>query len=407
MIEVERARDAVLEHAAPLASEEVPLRRALGRVLAEESRSDELVPSFDNSAMDGFAVRAKDTRGAVPDAPVTLRIAGESRAGRPAEVAVDACEAMRISTGAMIPAGANAVVPVEDTRIEDGRVLVHGAIEAGRYVRHAGEDIGVGDAVLSSGTLIGPAEMGVLASLGRATVCCRRRPRVHVLTTGDELLGPDEPMRPGGVRDTNGYSIPALVKQAGAELVGVGSAADDPEATRAAIAPAIDADVAVLCGGVSVGEYDHVKDALAALGVEQRFWGIALKPGRPTWFGTRGDVLVFGLPGNPVSAMVTFVLLVRPALIALAGGQPERQRTMAKLACDYEKNPGRAHAIRCRLELREDGWYAHPFARQGSHVLTSMLGADCLALVPTDAGTVRTGEPIEVELLGAELAWPR
>lgn len=407
MIEVERARDAVLGHAAPLASEEVPLRRALGRVLAEESRSDELVPSFDNSAMDGFAVRAKDTRGAVPDAPVTLRIAGESRAGRPAEVAVDACEAMRISTGAMIPAGANAVVPVEDTRIEDGRVLVHGAIEAGRYVRHAGEDIGVGDAVLSSGTLIGPAEMGVLASLGRATVCCRGRPRVNVLTTGDELLGPDEPMRPGGVRDTNGYSIPALVTQAGAELVGVGSAADDPEATRAAIAPAIDADVAVLCGGVSVGEYDHVKDALAALGVEQRFWGIALKPGRPTWFGTRGDVLVFGLPGNPVSAMVTFVLLVRPALIALAEGRPERQRTMAKLACDYEKNPGRAHAIRCRLELHEDGWYARPFARQGSHVLTSMLGADCLALVPTDAGTVRAGEPIEVELLGAELAWPR
>jgi molybdopterin molybdotransferase len=400
MIEVESARDAVLERVSLLASEDVPLRSALGRVLGEEVRSVESVPGFDNSAMDGFAVRAEDTRGAVPDAAVALRIVGESRAGRPTEVTVGVREAVRISTGAMVPAGADAVVPVEDARIEDDRLLVRKTAEAGLYLRSAGEDIGVDEVVLSPGTQIGPAELGVLAATGRAAVRCPRRPRVHVLISGDELLGPDEPMRPGGVRDSNGYSIPALAELAGAEFVGFGLAADDPEATRAAIAPALDADVAVLCGGVSVGEHDHVKEALAALGVEQCFWGVALKPGRPTWFGTRGDTLVFGLPGNPVSAMVTFVLLVRPALIALAGGQLERYRTIAKLTRDYEKSPGRAHAIRCRLELREDGWYAHPFERQGSHILTSMLGADCLALIPIYAGSVRACEPVEVELLG-------
>jgi molybdopterin molybdotransferase len=400
VIEVEAARDAVLKCAAPLTSEEVPLRGAFGRVLAEEACSAEPVPSFDNSAMDGFAVRAEDTRGATTAAPVALRIADESRAGRPAAVPVGAHEAVRISTGAMVPIDADAIVPVEDTRIEKGRVLVESTTDVGRYIRHAGDDIGAGELVLSSGTLIGPAELGVLSSLGRAVVRCHRRPRVHVLTSGDELLGPDEPMRPGGVRDANGYSIPALAEQAGAELVGIGSVADDPAATRAAVASALDADIAVLCGGVSVGEHDHVKDALAAVGVEQRFWGVALKPGRPTWFGTRDGALVFGLPGNPVSAMVTFVLFVRPALVALAGGRPQRRRTIAKLARDYEKDLGRAHALRCRLEFHEDGWHAHPYELQGSHVLTSMLGADCLAWVPTKTRVVRAGEPVEVELLG-------
>jgi len=181
----------------------------------------------------------------------------------------------------------------------------------------------------------------------------------------------------------------------------VGSAPDDLEATRAAIAPALERDVAVLCGGVSVGRHDHVRQALADLGVEQRFWGVALKPGKPTWFGTRGDTLVFGLPGNPVSAMVVFALLVRPALVAMAGGSPERRRTTASLARDYEKQPGRTHAVRCRLELCEDGWRAHPFERQGSHVLTSMLGADCLAIVPTASASLRAGENVQVELLSA------
>jgi molybdopterin molybdotransferase len=400
LIELERAREIVLERAAPLGVERVPLREALGRRLAEDVAGAEPVPAFDNSAMDGFAVRAEDTRGARPDAPVALRVVGESRAGRPATGTLGAGEAMRISTGAVIPAGADAVVRVEETRGEGDRVLVQAEVGAGHDVRRAGEDVEAGETVLAAGDGVGPAELGVLASLGAAVVACRRRPRVSVLTSGDELLEPGEEMRPGGVRNSNAYSIPALAEWAGAEAVLAGSAPDDLEATRVAIAPALDSDVVVLCGGVSVGEHDHVKHALADLGVEEAFWRVALKPGKPTWFGRHGDTLVFGLPGNPVSAMVTFVLLVRPALTALSGGRPERHRTTARLARDYDKRPGRTHAVRCRLELCEDGWLAHPAERQGSHVLTSMLGADCLALLPTESGLLSAGARVEVELLG-------
>jgi molybdopterin molybdotransferase len=299
----------------------------------------------------------------------------------------------------MIPSGADAVVRVEDTSAEDGRVLVEVEVEPGHDIRRAGEDIASGAAALRGGTLIGPAELGVLASLGLEPVPCHRRPRLHVIAGGDELIEPGEQMRPGGVRNSNGYSIPALAEWAGADVTGIGRAADDPDATRAAIAAALDADVVVISGGVSVGDHDHVKGALAELDVEESFWGLALKPGKPTWFGTRGGTLVFGLPGNPVSAMVTFLLLVRPALAALSGRDPRRHRTTARLATDYEKRPGRAHAVRCRLELREDGWHATPTGAQGSHILTSMLGADCLALIPTASGSLSAGDPVQVELL--------
>ncbi|HEX6228447.1 MAG TPA: gephyrin-like molybdotransferase Glp [Solirubrobacterales bacterium] len=401
LTEIEDARSAVLERAAPLEAEQVPLGEALGRVLAEDAVSSEPVPGFDNSAMDGFAVRAADTEGAEPDSPVALRDAGESRAGRPASASLRQGEAIRISTGAALPAGADAVVRVEDTRSEDERVLVEVEVEAGHDIRRAGEDIAAGEAVLERGTPIGPAELGVLASLGSPSVPCHRRPRVRVLTTGDELIPPGEEMRPGGVRNSNAYSIPALAERAGGEVLGADPVPDDPDATRKAIGAALDADLVVICGGVSVGGHDHVKGALAELGVEQVFWGVALKPGRPTWFGTRRDTLVFGLPGNPVSAMVTFLLLVRPSLAALNGADTERQRTEARLAEDYEKRPGRAHAVRCSLELREDGWRAHPTGAQGSHILTSMLGADCLAMIPTEAESLRAGDPVQVELIGA------
>jgi molybdopterin molybdotransferase len=400
LIEIERARELVLAGVVPLRAEQVPLGEALGRVLAEDAVSIEPVPGFDSSAMDGFAVRAQDTEGAGPDSPAALRDAGESRAGRPAGSTLGEGEAIRISTGAAVPAGADAVVRVEDTRSDDAGVLVEAEVEAGRDIRRAGEDFGAGETVLRRGTPIGAAEVGVLASLGLTSVPCHRRPRAHVLTSGDELIGPDEQMRPGAVRNSNAFSISALAELAGAEVAGVDSVPDDPDSTRAAIGAALDADVVVICGGVSVGEHDHVKPALAELGVEEAFWGIALKPGRPTWFGTRDGTLVFGLPGNPVSAMVTFLLLVRSALAVLSGSDPERHRTSARLAEDYEKRPGRAHAVRCGLELREDGWHARPTGAQGSHILTSMLGADCLAMIPTEAGSLRAGDQVQVELIG-------
>jgi molybdopterin molybdotransferase len=407
LIEVEEARLLVTDGVERLESERAALGDALGRVLAEDVSSPEAVPGFDNSAMDGFAVRAADTAGAGPGAPVRLRVVDESRAGRPATSGVRAGEAIRISTGAMLPEGADSIVRVEEASEREGTVETEVRTEPGRDVRRAGDDIERADVVLHAGATIGPAELGVLASVGHDAADCARRPRVAVITTGDELLGPAEPMSPGGVRNTNAWALPALVRLAGAEPAGVGQAGDDPGVTREAIAAALGAaDVAVISGGISVGEHDHVRPALAELGAEQRFWGVALRPGRPTWFGVHaggpgaGGSLVFGLPGNPVSAMVTFLLFVRPALRMLQGADPERDRTTAILDSGYEKGPGRTHALRVRLELAQDGWHAEQTTEaQGSHILTSMLGADALALIPAERESVGAGERVVVELL--------
>jgi molybdopterin molybdotransferase len=403
-IDIEHARRLVLERTRRLEAEPVPLADALDRVLAEDAWAIKPVPAFESSAMDGFAVRAADTRGAAPQSPAVLRIVGESRAGLPFASRMNAGEAVRISTGAMLPEGADAVVRVEDARAGDGRgesrVEVLGAVQPGRDVRRAGEDVEPGARVICAGAVLGAAELGVLASLGHAEAGCARRARVAVLTTGDELLEPAEPYRVGGVRNSNAYTIPALVERSGGEVVVRRTVGDDRTSTREAIAAALSHDVLVVCGGVSVGEHDHVRPVLAGLGVEQVFWRIALRPGGPTWFGVApGDRLVFGLPGNPVSAMVTFLLLVRPALAALLGAPPDRHRGKAVLDEDYAKQPGRAHAVRCRLGLREDGWHARPTGAQGSHILTSMLGADALAMIPTQSGGVRAGEVVEIELL--------
>ncbi len=396
LIDLEAARARVLA-AVPerLAAEPVALPRALGRVLADDVVAADDVPGFDNSAMDGFAVRAADTAGA----PVDLPLAGESRAGHPAATPLPPGAAMAISTGAMLPEGADAVVRVEDTAPRDGAVEVRVAVETGRDVRRAGDDVQTGSTVLRAGARLGAAELGVLASVGVAEASCTRRPRVAVLTTGDELVGPGEPRRPGGVRDTNGVSIAGLALEAGAELASAARVADEPEATTTALREGLRADVVVACGGVSVGTHDHVKPALEELGVEPAFWGVALRPGKPTWFGTRGDTLVFGLPGNPVSAMVTFHLFVRPALLALAGAVEPRPTVAAVMDEPYAKAPGRAHAVRCVLEARDDGWHVRPTGPQGSHVLTSMLGADALALLPADRGDVAAGERVDIELL--------
>jgi molybdopterin molybdotransferase len=413
LIEIDEARRLVLEHVARLGVEPVAVDEALGRVLAEDVAGVDPVPGFDSSAMDGFAVRAADTAGAEAGRPVRLALVDESRAGHPAQHGLETGEAIAISTGAMVPAGADAVVRVEDTAGADP-VEIRVEVEPGRDIRRAGEDVRPGATVISAGTAIGPAELGVMVSVGRAEVQCARRPRVAVLATGDELQEPGEPLRPGAVRNSNAHFIAALIERSGAALELLEIVPDDRGATEAALRRALAADAAVISGGMSVGEHDHVRPALAALGVEQVFWGVALRPGKPTYFGilparssasrpvspgSQRDVPVFGLPGNPVSAMVTFELFARPAIRAMLGAETESRRGTAILEQDYSKRPGRAHLVRCRLELGDDGWHATPTGPQGSHVLTSMLGADALAIMPTASAGVVAGERVEIELL--------
>jgi molybdopterin molybdotransferase len=405
LIELELARRLVLEQATALDPEHVALRDALGRTLAEDVTSSEAVPGFDNSAMDGFAVRARDTAGATAAGPALMRTVDESSAGHPARRGVGAGEAIAISTGAMLPEGADAVVRIEDVLDKGAEIEVRVAVEPGRDVRRAGEDIRAGEVALRAGTVVGPFELGVLASVGRVIVPSVSRPRLRVLTTGDELLDPSAQMRAGGVRNSNAYIVPALARLAGAEVAGVQRVGDEEAATRAAVAETLQCDIAVLCGGVSVGAHDHVRPALSAAGAQEIFSGVALRPGKPTWFGTcaggAGEraTLVFGLPGNPVSAIVTFLLFVRPAIRSLCGADPGSHRLRAVLDEDYRKQTGRTHAVRCRLELREDGWHASPTGPQGSHVLTSMLGAEGLGMVPAASEGVTAGEHIDIELL--------
>lgn len=404
LIELDEARRIVVESCEPLGTEQVPLADALGRSLAEEVRSAVAIPPFDNSAMDGFAVRAEDTAAAAPGRPVRLSISGESRAGHPAERPLGAGASIRISTGAVVPDGADAIVRIEDATEREGAIETERRVRPGADLRRAGEDIQPGQALIAPPMPLGPAELGVLASVGCDPVPCRRRARLALVGTGDELIEPSAEIGPGQIRDTNGVAVGALARLAGAELTSVRRVGDDREATREVLTEAIGSDVAVISGGVSLGEHDHVRPALEELGAVQLFWGVALRPGRPTWFGlmrggpAEGGGLVFGLPGNPVSAVVTFLLFVAPALRALAGLDPFEARTTATLEGGYEKRAGRAHAVRVSLRLTEDGWRATPTRpEQGSHILTSMLGADALAIVPTATERVEPGEQVEIE----------
>ncbi|HEY0280882.1 MAG TPA: gephyrin-like molybdotransferase Glp [Solirubrobacterales bacterium] len=398
---VEEAREMILERAHWLGFEPVPLHEALGRVLADDVEAVEPVPRFDNSSMDGYALRAADTAAAA-DGPVALAIVDESRAGHPSTLPVGPGEAIAISTGAVLPAGADAVVRVEDVVRDGDDVSVSVPVALGNNVRRIGDDIAAGTRVLSAGTTIGAAELGVLASLGVDPVLCSSRPRVAIIVSGDELTDPAEPLGPGQIHDANAYTLRSLAVAAGAEVVVEAKVGDDPTETGEAIADALEeADLLLVSGGISVGPHDHVKGALAENKIEQLFWRIALKPGKPTWFGVREKeaALVVGLPGNPVSAMVCFLLLVRPALRKMLGTDPAERRMVAHLDDDCEREPRRLHAVRCGLELREDGWHARSTGGQASHILTSMLGADGLALIPAGNGPLTAGSQVEVELL--------
>lgn len=391
LIPISRAREIVLEGLQPLDPEGVLLSRAQGRTLAADVYAAEDLPPFASSAMDGFALAAGEA--------ATLAVTGESRAGHPMPNALRAGEAARISTGAMIPDGADTVVPIEEAQDLQGSVRVP-RTEPGSHIRLAGEDIRRGDGVIARGATLEAAELALLAAVGLAEVDCFARPRVSVLATGDELVDPGAPRGQAQIRNSNSVALQAQAREAGAEVVAVETVGDQRQATIDALERALSsADVVCISGGVSVGEHDHVKQALETLGVEPRFWGVRLKPGKPTWFGSRGRKLVYGLPGNPVSSMVCFHLFARPALRALGGAEPRGLVSQGVFDSSVDMHPAREQALRCRLRLAADGWHLEPTKDQGSHILGSMLDADALAFVPQGEATLAADSAVEFELL--------
>ncbi|HMJ36813.1 MAG TPA: gephyrin-like molybdotransferase Glp [Baekduia sp.] len=385
---IDEARATLLAATRPLPSIDVPVADALGLLLAEDVAAAHNVPGFANSAMDGFAMRSGPSGR-------RLRIGGESRAGTPFAGKLGEGEAVAISTGAALPAGADAVLQIELIDLDGEHVVLGADVAPGRNVRETGSDLRAGTRVLASGTRLGPAELGVAIGAGRMNLHVTPRPRVAIVTTGDELMEAGTPLQPGQIHDSNGPMLAALASRAGAEVVGRGHAVDDPEATRTVIAQALDeADVLVLAGGVSVGAHDHVKQALTDLGVRELLWRVALRPGKPTWLGVRDGKLVLGLPGNPVSAYVTFLLFGRPALARLAGADPTVPRTSAPLAVAVGRHPDRDEMVRVRHT--PDG-RVEPTGPQDSHVLSSLLGADGLALIPRGDGALPAGTEVVLE----------
>ncbi|HEX4344831.1 MAG TPA: gephyrin-like molybdotransferase Glp [Solirubrobacteraceae bacterium] len=397
-ISIEDARRQMLEHTAVLGAEEVALDDALSRVLALDAFAPNPVPPFDCSTMDGFALRASDTA----HAPVTLQIVDEARAGTGAGAHVGAGMAVRISTGAPIPDGADAVAQQEDASTENGSVTIGKVISAGSDVRVAGGDIPVGSRVLTAGTLLAGPEIGVLAAvnIGRPSVV--RRPRIAFVSTGDELTDPGAPLKPGQIRDANSFALSAAARLAGAEVISRRKVGDDREATIEALREAMPAaDILATVGGVSVGPHDHVRPALAALGAREIFGRVSLRPGGQMCFFVGEDgTLCFALPGNPVSASVSFRLFVVAAIDALLGHTRLVRRTTATISEQLPGRIGRTTAVRCRAELRADGWYVAPKqTHQDSHVLTSLLDFDAFAFVPEDRISMDPGETVDIEFV--------
>jgi molybdopterin molybdotransferase len=393
LITVAEARERVLAEVRPLGAEDLDVEQARGRVLARDVVASGDVPPFACSAMDGYAV-------APGPAARDLQIVGEARAGAPSDRTLGDGEAIRISTGAALPAGATAVIRQEDVEEHNHAITTGAAVGEDENVRGAAEDLRAGAHVLEAGTTLGTAELGMAVAAGVATVSVARRPLVAVSCTGDELRAPGEPLGPGEIHNSNAVMLSALAVRAGALAVAADRIPDNRDETERVLARGLDAsDVVVISGGVSVGPHDHVKPALEALGAAERFWGVALQPGKPTWFGVHGDTLVFGLPGNPVSAVVTFVLFVAPALRALAGESPAApgsstgslRAATATLGEPVSRNRQREQAVRVRLEQRDGTTIAIPTGPQGSHVTTSLLGADALALIPAGEGAMQAG----------------
>ena len=430
MLSVEEARASVLDRIHRLEPEPVDVLDSLGCVLAQDVVSDIDVSPFDNSAMDGYAVRAADTAGADADNPVVVRVIDHIAAGRVSNVCLEAGEAARIMTGAPVPAGADAIVMVEHTEsLENagstgGTVAIRRAAATGDHIRLAGEDVRVGETVLHAGEVVNPASIGLMAALGFASVDVYRRPRVAIVSTGDELVGITETPGPGQIRNSNSYSLAAQVLAAGGEPFTLGIALDNEADTRALLSRAPEFDIMVTTGGVSMGDFDVVKDVLEQIG-ELDFWKVAMRPGAPQTFGTVGGTPFFGLPGNPTSTMVGFELFVRAAIRKMRGFTAlDRPVVTAVLSQDVRKKADRRYFLRGILERVADGgarsddfvlggaegptvgYTAKLSGRQSSAMLTAMHRANCLISLPEGLSEVAAGTVVECIRLDTEEGTP-
>jgi molybdopterin molybdotransferase len=395
LLTMQEAQAHVLARVRRLAAEDVPVAAAAGRVTVEAARAVVDLPPFASSAMDGYAVRAADLPGRLP---VVAHIA----AGRPAERPLAAGEAMAISTGGVVPEGADAVVPLEYVVQHDNTIHVDERVEPGAHVRPRGGDALVGDAVVEGGVRLSAAQLGALAAAGLATVSCVRLPRVAVLATGTELARPGSPLGPGQVYESNALMLAAALAAAGADIEMLPVVVDDESAHREALERGLSADVLVTSGGVSVGPHDLVRQIEAELGVEEVFWRVAIKPGKPVAFGVRGETLVFGLPGNPVSSLVGCELFAKPALRALQGlRDPLPRFEPGRLASSLRRNASRDELVRARSRLDPHGVVLEPLSGQESHMIVHSAAADALVHVPLGEGELAAGAAVSWLRLGA------
>jgi molybdopterin molybdotransferase len=389
LLSIEEAQELVLARVKPLPAETVSVEGAVGRVLAEPASATVDLPPFDSSAMDGFALRSEDTPGTLP---VPLRIAAGAPAGR--DLAPG--EAMGIATGAAVPEGADAVIPLEYVVENDNTIRVDEGVEAGANIRPAGGDLRQGAVVVEAGARLGAAQVAALSAAGVAEVRVSQRPRAAVLATGSELRRPGEPLEPGQIYEANGVLIEAQLVAAGAAVERLSTVADDEDAHRDALERGLEADVLVTSGGVSVGPHDLVRRIEAELGVEEVFWGVSVKPGKPISFGVREGGLVFGLPGNPVSVLVGFELFVRPAVLALQGAaQPRPRFERGRIGGELERNPGRDELVRGRLSFDDVGAVVEPLPGRESHMIARAALADALILVRRGEDRLRPGDSVE------------
>jgi molybdopterin molybdotransferase len=408
LLSVSEARERILSQFHPVKTETLPLADSLQRVLAQDVRAEDDLPLFDNSSMDGFAVRAEDVTGAAPHSPRRLRVVADIPAGTSPTVFLSSGEAARIMTGAHMPDGADAVVPVEETDFDNrdagtqapGEVSIRKAAPPGENVRRRGMDLHAGDVVLQTGRLLKPQDLGLLAMLGVSSVNVHRKPRVALLSSGDELIDPDAPLEKGKIRDSNSYTLAALIEATGAQAIRLGVAKDNYESVMHLFEKAVylRADLILSSAGVSVGAFDFVKSVIEDHG-KMDFWRVNMRPGKPVAFGEYKGIPIIGLPGNPVSAFVGFEVFVQPAIQKLAG-LPQTERRIALVRCEEEiRSDGRESYLRGEIREVDGSLVARLTGHQGSGNLRSLVQANALLIIPAGVKCVPAGQEITAWIL--------